>query len=68
MDGPTTHPYRSQDMPRLPTPLGTFLYPRFLRLPWADRASAFKLLSTLLDFDNSDEAWRRYDKMTAREL
>lgn len=25
-------------MPRLPTPLGTFLYPRFLRLPWADRA------------------------------
>lgn len=29
---------RAQDMPRLPTPLGTFLYPRFLRLPWADRA------------------------------
>lgn len=97
-------------MPRLPTPLGTFLYPRFLRLPWADRArcgvrwmmmkvcdvyirmamasltplvflvvssctptptptrSAFKLLSVLLDFDNSDEAWKRYDKMTAREL
>lgn len=30
--------------------------------------SAFKLLSALLEFDNSDEAWRRYDKMTAREL
>lgn len=31
-------------------------------------SSAFKLISALLDFDNSDEAWRRYDKMTAREL
>lgn len=57
-----------QDLPRLPTPLGTFLYTRFQRLPLADRASAFALLASLLDFDNSDEAWRRYDKMTAREL
>jgi hypothetical protein len=33
-----------------------------------NKHSAFKLLSSLLEFDNSDEAWRRYDKMTAREL
>ena len=34
---PTHHPTQ-KDMPRLPTPLGTFLYTRFRRLPWADRA------------------------------
>jgi uncharacterized protein with NAD-binding domain and iron-sulfur cluster len=57
-----------QDLPRLPTPLGTFLYPKFERLPLADRLSALPLISALLDFDNSDAAWQRYDKITAREL
>jgi hypothetical protein len=38
---------------------GTFLYPSFKRLPWVDRASAFNLLATLLDFDNSDRAWKK---------
>jgi uncharacterized protein with NAD-binding domain and iron-sulfur cluster len=57
-----------QELPRLPTPLGTFLYPNFQRLPLADRLSALPLLAALLDFDNSEAAWQRYDKMTAREL
>ncbi|MGK7873189.1 MAG: FAD-dependent oxidoreductase [Xenococcaceae cyanobacterium] len=57
-----------QNEPRLPTPLGTFIYTRFKRLPLIDRLSALPLLYTLIDFDNSDEAWRRYDKVTAREL
>ena len=57
-----------QDMPRLPTPLGTFIYTQFQRLPLADRLSALPLLYALVDFDNSDEAWRRYDAVTAREL
>lgn len=57
-----------QDEPRLPTPLGTFLYTKFKRLPLVDRLSALPLLYTLLDFDNSDAAWRRYDRVTAREL
>ncbi|MBD1906143.1 FAD-dependent oxidoreductase [Funiculus sociatus GB2-A5] len=57
-----------QDLPRLPTPLGTFLYTQFKRLPLSDRISALPLLYAVLDFDNSDEAWRRYDKVTAREL
>ena len=30
--------------------------------------SALPLLYSLIDFDNSDEAWKRYDCMTAREL
>ncbi len=29
---------------------------------------ALPLLYTVIDFDNSDEAWQRYDKVTAREL
>lgn len=57
-----------QNEPQLPTPLGTFLYPRFQRLPFIDRVSALPLLYALIDFDNSDDAWRRYDKITAREL
>jgi uncharacterized protein with NAD-binding domain and iron-sulfur cluster len=57
-----------QDLPRLPTPLGTFLYTRFERLPLGDRLSALPLLYSLIDFDNSDDAWKRYDPVTAREL
>ncbi len=57
-----------QDLPRLPTPLGTFLYTQFERLPLVDRLSALPLLYAMIDFDNSDAAWRRYDPVTAREL
>ncbi|KAM3097939.1 FAD-dependent oxidoreductase [Phormidesmis sp. 146-12] len=57
-----------QDQPRLPTPLGTFLYTEFQRLPLIDRLSALPLLYSIVDFDNSDEAWKRYDAITAREL
>lgn len=57
-----------QNEPPLPTPLGTFLYTRFKRLPLSDRLSALPLLYSLIDFDNSDDAWRRYDPVTAREL
>lgn len=57
-----------QDLPQLPTPLGTFLYTQFKRLPLVDRLSALPLLYAVVDFDNSDEAWRRYDPVTAREL
>lgn len=57
-----------QNEPRLPTPLGTFIYTQFKRLPLADRLSALPLLYAVVDFDNSDEAWKRYDAVTAREL
>lgn len=57
-----------QDLPRLPTPLGTFLYTQFKRLPLVDRLSALSLLYAVVDFDNSEQAWRRYDSVTAREL
>lgn len=57
-----------QAQPYLPTPLGTFFYTDFKRLPLIDRLSALPLLQALIDFDNSDEAWQRYDRITAREL
>lgn len=57
-----------QDLPLLPSPLGTFVYTQFKRLPLSDRLSALPLLYAVVDFDNSDEAWRRYDSVTAREL
>lgn len=57
-----------QDLPRLPSPLGTFAYTQFKRLPLSDRLSALPLMYAVVDFDNSDAAWRRYDAMTAREL
>ena len=57
-----------QNEPRLPSPLGTFIYTKFKRLPLSDRLSALPLLYSVIDFDNSHEAWQRYDKITAREL
>ncbi len=57
-----------QRQPYLPTPLGTFIYTQFKRMPLIDRLSALPLLYALVDFDNSDEAWQRYDCVTAREL
>ncbi|WP_374939431.1 FAD-dependent oxidoreductase [Tolypothrix sp. FACHB-123] len=57
-----------QELPRLPSPLGTFLYTHFQRLPLVDRLSALPLLYAVVDFDNSHDAWRRYDFVTAREL
>ncbi|MGB3533101.1 MAG: FAD-dependent oxidoreductase [Microcoleaceae cyanobacterium] len=57
-----------QDLPYLPTPLGTFIYTQFKRLPLSDRLSALPLLYAVVDFDNSDSSWRRYDGITAREL
>lgn len=40
----------------------------FSRLGLPDRASALGLVKAFLDFDGSEEAWRRYDKVTAREV
>lgn len=57
------------DQPRLPSPFGTLAYTKFHRLPLKDRLSALPLLLTLADFDpRSKEDWKRYDKMSAREL
>ncbi|KAH7690045.1 Phytoene desaturase (zeta-carotene-forming) protein [Dioscorea alata] len=57
-----------QDLPKLPAPFGALLYPQFLRLPLVDRLTSIPLMAAVIDFDNTDIAWRKYDAMTAREL
>ncbi|XP_022987019.1 uncharacterized protein LOC111484591 [Cucurbita maxima] len=57
-----------QDLPQLPTPLGTLYYTEFLQLPLLDRLSSLPLMAAVVDFDNTDTVWRKYDSITAREL
>ncbi|GLT86054.1 hypothetical protein SLE2022_042170 [Rubroshorea leprosula] len=57
-----------QDLPQWPTPFGTFFYTQFARIPLVDRLTALPLISAVIDFDNTDVAWRKYDSITAREL
>ncbi|KAI4350255.1 hypothetical protein L6164_004728 [Bauhinia variegata] len=57
-----------QDMPQLPTPLGILYYTQFTRLPVLDRLTSLPLLAAVIDFDNADTSWRKYDSITAREL
>ncbi|KAJ7538182.1 hypothetical protein O6H91_11G037300 [Diphasiastrum complanatum] len=57
-------------LPRLPTPLGSFLYttPLFRKLPIFDRLTALPLVQALIEFDTDMEIYNHYDQMTAREL
>ncbi|XXG86297.1 hypothetical protein AAC387_Pa11g1219 [Persea americana] len=57
-----------QDLPRLPAPLGALYYTQFRRLPLVDLLTSLPLMAAVIDFDNTDTAWRKYDAMTAREL
>nr|DAD41715.1 TPA_asm: hypothetical protein HUJ06_016037 [Nelumbo nucifera] len=57
-----------QEQPELPTPLGPLFYTQFLRLPLVDRLTSLPLIAAVVDFDNTDTAWRKYDSMTAKEL
>lgn len=59
-----------QAQPRLPTPLGSFLYtaPYFTSLPLADRLTALPLLGPLLEYSSDSAAYDAYDKMSALEL
>ncbi|KAJ4963541.1 hypothetical protein NE237_023480 [Protea cynaroides] len=56
------------DLSQLPTPLGALIYTQFLRLSLVDRLTSLPLMAAVIDFDNTDTAWRKYDLMTAREL
>ncbi|KAJ4829555.1 hypothetical protein Tsubulata_017165 [Turnera subulata] len=63
-----------QDLPQLPTPLGPLFYSKFNRLPLVDRLTSLPLMAAglssvaVIDFDNTDTAWQKYDSITAREL
>lgn len=57
-----------QELPVWPTPFGTIMYTQFARLPLLDRLTLLPLMAAIIDFDNTDTAWRKYDQLTAREL
>jgi len=52
----------------LPTGLGQALYTRFLNLSPLDRATAAPLVLAFSEFDDSPEAWAKYDKISFRDL
>ncbi|WCJ39919.1 hypothetical protein M5689_020867 [Euphorbia peplus] len=57
-----------EEQPQLPTPLGTLYYTQFSRVPLVDRLTSLPLMAAVIDFDNTEMAWRKYDPITAREL
>ncbi|XP_057828629.1 uncharacterized protein LOC131039808 isoform X2 [Cryptomeria japonica] len=58
------------ELPRLPTPLGSLVYtsPYFRSLSVLDRLSALPLVKALIEYDVDEKAYMSYDFMTARQL
>lgn len=61
-------PVYRQQSPQLPTGLAQALYTRFQNLPPLDRASAAPLVLAFSEFDDSPEAWAKYDSISFRDL
>ena len=61
-------PVYRQQSPQLPTGLAQALYTRFEKLPAADRVSAAPLVLAFSEFDDSPEAWAKYDSVSFRDL
>jgi len=59
--------YRDQPI-TLPTGLAQAAFTRFLNLPLQDLLSAAPLVLAFSDFDDSPEAWQRYDAVSFRDL
>jgi uncharacterized protein with NAD-binding domain and iron-sulfur cluster len=61
-------PIYRDSKPRLPTGLAQALYTKFINLSPLDRASAIPLVLAFSEFDNSIEAWKKYDSISFRDL
>lgn len=61
-------PVYRQQSPQLPTGLAQALYTRFKKLPALDRATAAPLVLAFSEFDDSPEAWEKYDSVSFRDL
>jgi uncharacterized protein with NAD-binding domain and iron-sulfur cluster len=57
-----------RDQSQLPTGLAQLAYTRFQNLPIVDRMTAVSLVLAFSEFDNSEEAWEKYDKGSFRDL
>lgn len=58
--------YRNQ--PSLPTGLAQAVHTKFVTLPLQDRVSAFPLILAFAEFDDSEQAWQKYDQVSFRDL
>eukprot|EP00986_Skeletonema_menzelii_P015215 scaffold11304_cov135-Skeletonema_menzelii.AAC.1 len=61
-------PVYRNSQPNLPTGLAQALYTKFVNLPPLDRATAAPLVLAFSEFDDSPEAWARYDNISFRDL
>eukprot|EP00536_Pseudo-nitzschia_multiseries_P005775 jgi/Psemu1/296006/fgenesh1_pm.114_\ len=61
-------PVYRQMSPALPTGLAQGLYTKFRNLPPLDRVSAAPLVLAFSEFDDSPEAWEKYDTISFRDL
>lgn len=61
-------PVYRDSKPALPTGLAQALYTKFANLPPLDRASALPLVLAFSEFDDSKEAWEKYDSVSFRDL
>ena len=57
-----------RDQSELPTGLAQLAYTKFQNLPLVDRATALPLVLAFSEFDDSEEAWEKYDKFSFRDL
>lgn len=53
---------------QLPTGVAQAVFTDFLTLPLRDKLSALPLALAFADFDDSEEAWRKYDPVSFRDL
>jgi uncharacterized protein with NAD-binding domain and iron-sulfur cluster len=61
-------PVYRQQSPQLPTGLAQGLYTKFINLPLIDRISAASLVLAFSEFDDSPEAWNKYDNISFKDL
>lgn len=61
-------PIYRESKPNLPTGLAQALYTKFVNLPPLDRATAAPLVLAFSEFDDSPEAWEKYDNISFRDL
>lgn len=57
-----------RDSKQLPTGLAQAFYTRFLNLSPLDRMTAIPLVLAFSEFDDSKEAWEKYDQVSFRDL
>jgi uncharacterized protein with NAD-binding domain and iron-sulfur cluster len=57
-----------RDQTQLPTGLAQALYTKFQNLPVTDRLTAVPLVLAFSEFDDSPEAWEKFDKVSFRDL